>query len=57
MTAEQKVAAALAVLEEGLAYHEHDGHNMPKTPVRDAVAVLRGKPRDWRPWDDEPEAA
>lgn len=39
---------AREVLEQGLDYHEHDGHNMPKQVARMALAVL-GVPFDKQP--------
>jgi hypothetical protein len=36
------------ILTEGLKYHEHDGHNLPKRVVRDALAAL-GVPEENQP--------
>jgi len=36
------------ILREGLKYHEHDGHNMPKKVARDALEAL-GIGRDDQP--------
>ncbi len=36
------------ILSEGLRYHEHDGHNLPKKVVRDALAAL-GVPEENQP--------
>lgn len=47
MTDAKKVALATKILAEGLNYHEHDGHDMPKRVARDALAVLRGRREDW----------
>lgn len=38
--AKEKVEAAKKVLIDGLCYHEHDGHNMPKSVAREALVVL-----------------
>lgn len=40
--------AAKRVLSEGLSYHEHDGHNMPKSVAREALETL-GVPREEQP--------
>lgn len=42
------VEHAKRVLLEGLKYHEHDGHNMPKKVARDALEAL-GVKRDDQP--------
>lgn len=35
-----KIAAATKRLQDGLKYHEHDGHDMPKQVARDALIAL-----------------
>lgn len=42
------VRAVKKILIEGLRYHEHDGHDMPKKVARDALVVL-GVPLDKQP--------
>lgn len=44
----QAMASARKVLMDGLTYHEHDGHRLPKRVVRDALAAL-GIPEDSQP--------
>lgn len=34
------VVRAIEILVDGLKYHEHDGHNMPKRVARDALEAL-----------------
>jgi hypothetical protein len=43
-----QVAKAKAVLIDGLKYYEHDGHDLPKKVVRDALSAL-GVDRDNQP--------
>lgn len=43
-----KIASVRTALLEGLRYHEHDGHDLPKKVVRD-VLVLLGVPYDEQP--------
>jgi hypothetical protein len=47
-TNDKRVKAAVKVLVDGLRYHEHDGHGMPKKVARDALAAL-GMPLDKQP--------
>ena len=35
-----KMNAAQKILIDGLAYHEHDGHDLPKRVVREALVAL-----------------
>lgn len=42
------LVAVRKVLIEGLVYHEHDGHSMPKKVVRDALTVI-GIPEEDQP--------
>lgn len=37
---EARVEKAKKILIDGLKYHEHDGHDMPKRVVREALAAL-----------------
>jgi hypothetical protein len=37
---------AMRILVEGLKYHEHDGHNMPKKVAREALEALGVEPDD-----------
>ncbi len=39
---------AIEILSQGLVYHEHDGHDMPKKVARDALEAL-GVPRELQP--------
>lgn len=41
-----KVETAKRILVEGLKYHEHDGHDMPKKVARDALEALGVKRED-----------
>lgn len=41
-----QVEAAKRILIEGLEYHEHDGHDMPKKVARDALEALGVKQED-----------
>jgi methylmalonyl-CoA mutase cobalamin-binding subunit len=36
----------MRILVEGLKYHEHDGHNMPKKVAREALEALGVEPDD-----------
>lgn len=42
------MAASRRLLVDGLKYHEHDGHNMPKRVARDALIAL-GVPEEEQP--------
>ncbi len=42
------IAASRRLLVDGLRYHEHDGHNMPKRVTRDALIAL-GVPEEDQP--------
>lgn len=48
LEAVNQVLAARKILIEGLRYHEHDGHDMPKRVARDALEAL-GVKRDNQP--------
>jgi hypothetical protein len=48
LTAEQRVARAVEILVDGLRYHEHDGHDMPKRVARNALVAL-GIPEEKQP--------
>ncbi len=41
-----RVETAKQILIEGLKYHEHDGHDMPKKVARDALEALGVKRED-----------
>lgn len=45
---ERRARAAIQILRDGLKYHEHDGHDMPKRVAREALEAL-GVPRDKQP--------
>lgn len=42
------IEASRRILTDGLRYHEHDGHNMPKRVARDALIAL-GVPEEDQP--------
>jgi hypothetical protein len=39
----EKIESASRVINDGLKYHEFDGHDMPKRVAREALAVLEGE--------------
>lgn len=41
-----RVECAKKILIDGLKYHEHDGHDIPKRVVRDALKALGVKEED-----------
>lgn len=41
-----QVETVKRILTEGLKYHEHDGHNMPKRVAREALEALGVKRED-----------